>query len=1291
MRWFVLFVTVFIVAINIVAMKYLFLEEDLMSLLPDDEPVISDFKTVIDEFKALDAMYFDITSRGFVKISDSDSVEDSQVDLHEEITDTADTLNASLVATGLYDVIYYQFNPEDMMMLFQQLSRHKASLLNKSDLLSFSEGLPPQEIENRLAEVRRMMMEPSSFFLKDSISSDPLGLDGKLQAKFGLLSQEFSDAEIVDGRIWDSGGEHLLMIGIMKEGSSDTNVNAAIIDEIDGILSQLNADHPKVRISYTGGHRAALDNATVIKSDVQRSVTGAMIAIALLGLLFFRHKSFIFLVYLPMVFGVAATTILLSVFSPALSAISLGCSVVLIGIVVDYGIHILYRVESDAGKCDAHRSVRSIALPLTIGACTTAGGLLCLSASTFPGQQQMGVFGTIGVLISAIYAGLALPWLVGFTKPKAGGFKISLTKPCRRLLDWRKKYSIYFTAFTVLMIVVAVFGIQRLRFEGDPAKLNYLKGEHLDDQNLIMDTWGEFSFTSVVVRGVTYEDALKKNDKLAALLAQLKLDNVIENYSTISPVLPSKETQRVNRDDWSPFWLGPDGLRLCRQLDEKAASLSFSQKAFSKFYKQIENPIDDDIDIEMFQGTAFDKILSGRIVRSDDESLVMSTFRVVPGKYNQAVTLIRESMPGVVITNSSKLIESITMLVRQQMLKIAVLACLVVSVCLFMFLKRIELVLWTLLPVVFSLVLTLGVLGWAGVGINLFSCLFVVFIFGVGIDYSVFLVSSYVDSYRSNRNYIEETFGAVIICTLTTISGFLLLAVAEHPALFSIGVTGLTGILSSLLAAILIVPMFHNVIFPAEGQFGTFSFRKQLCAIPVLLIGILRAIAYAFFMRPITKIRYRNDKQKQAQYARRFLHNTSWLIIHFNIWSGIVKDGYTNADKKNFEKPGIIICNHTSSSDISMIQALPVEMVMIVKKWVCRLPMFGGLIRDAGYLLVGGDDSETLLEKSKQLLSEGVSIMLFPEGTRSRTGKIQRFHNGAFELAKRTGADIIPVQIAGSADMMPLKSFWIDWSSPQIKVLDRITKDNYDYSNTARQFANDTRKSYEDRSHTLNRIAQSGRHFLKKIRDMYSYRGTIVEYYIAGKLGIDPIYRHLDDYMPVEGEILDVGCGWGLASNILSKRSDLRGIVGIDLDEKKINIARQTARYNDNLNFELQDVCDLDFFEADGILLIDVLHYWDKEKQKVLIAKICKFLNDGGKLLFREACKSDGWKHKITQWSEVFSTKMGYNPKGDGLNFADIDFYLTEFKRNGLVLQEKLDHLGKGSNMTLLFTKQSKR
>ena len=62
-------------------------------------------------------------------------------------------------------------------------------------------------------------------------------------------------------------------------------------------------------------------------------------------------------------------------------------------------------------------------------------------------------------------AGLALPWLVGSAKPKTGGFKISLAHCCQRLLGWREKYSVYFTILSVIIIVIALFGIKRLRFE----------------------------------------------------------------------------------------------------------------------------------------------------------------------------------------------------------------------------------------------------------------------------------------------------------------------------------------------------------------------------------------------------------------------------------------------------------------------------------------------------------------------------------------------------------------------------------------------------------------------------------------------------------------------------------------------------------------------------------------------------------------------------------------------------------------------------------------------------------
>jgi len=124
-------------------------------------------------------------------------------------------------------------------------------------------------------------------------------------------------------------------------------------------------------------------------------------------------------------------------------------------------------------------------------------------------------------------------------------------------------------------------------------------------------------------------------------------------------------------------------------------------------------------------------------------------------------------------------------------------------VVLALFFRNLKIVLITVSPVFLSAFITAGILGLADIPINLISMIFIIFVFGVGVDFSIFLMNHEL---RKTDNESNVTAGAVIICAMTTIGAFACLALAKHAALFSIGVAGLTGMITSLILALMLIP-----------------------------------------------------------------------------------------------------------------------------------------------------------------------------------------------------------------------------------------------------------------------------------------------------------------------------------------------------------------------------------------------------------------------------------------------------------------------------------------------------
>jgi 1-acyl-sn-glycerol-3-phosphate acyltransferase len=142
-------------------------------------------------------------------------------------------------------------------------------------------------------------------------------------------------------------------------------------------------------------------------------------------------------------------------------------------------------------------------------------------------------------------------------------------------------------------------------------------------------------------------------------------------------------------------------------------------------------------------------------------------------------------------------------------------------------------------------------------------------------------------------------------------------------------------------------------------------------------------------------------------------------------------------------RSGAYVCtsNHQSFLDIFAMSRQRREMKWIAKEEVFQIPFFGLYFRLSGDIPVNRGDRESggaALQKARWYLDHGMPVMIFPEGTRSRDGKMGPFKPGAFRLAVEAQVPIVPVAVTGSAYGMPKGSPWIRPTLVLIRVLDPI-------------------------------------------------------------------------------------------------------------------------------------------------------------------------------------------------------------------------------------------------------------
>lgn len=206
-----------------------------------------------------------------------------------------------------------------------------------------------------------------------------------------------------------------------------------------------------------------------------------------------------------------------------------------------------------------------------------------------------------------------------------------------------------------------------------------------------------------------------------------------------------------------------------------------------------------------------------------------------------------------------------------------------------------------------------------------------------------------------------------------------------------------------------------------------YLYALVLCTFFVILSAVVLVICYPFDRR------------------RYMVHLCSRALVRcfFFVpprWSHRVI-GWEKVDPK---KPYVIVMNHNTLFDIPVLYFLRMEYRWVSKREVVKAPFFGQFLYLHGDILINRGRATQALEQlrreGKMWLGRGVSIAIFPEGTRSKTGEMGRFNPGAFDLALRNEVEVLPIVLHGTRTIIKPGSWLWNWKNRvTLQILDPIT------------------------------------------------------------------------------------------------------------------------------------------------------------------------------------------------------------------------------------------------------------
>ena len=1103
-------------------------EEDINQIIPKNEK--SDLTA-----KVLKQLNF---SDKIIVIIENKSSEDSF-----QLSETADTFLQKIEPLQKYiGSVQGKVNDHEISETFDFVNQNLPLFLNENDYKQIEGKLQKDSIAQQVENNYISLVSPTSLVTKEFIKKDPLGLTFLGIKKLNALNIS-KDFKLEDSYIVTKDGKNLLLFIDPKNKSNDTKANEAFVDQLNIIKEGINKQFKgKTEISYFGSPVIAVANAKQIKKDIQNTVVISMTVLLILLIYYFRNFFTPIIVFLPTVFSVLLALLVLYFIKDKISAISLSVGAILIGITIDYALHILTHYKHNNNIEELYKEITQ---PIILSSATTAVSFLCLVFVRSEALKDLGLFAAITVILSSITALIIVPQLY---KPKQHTEEKLSTNFIDKIGSYPYEKNKPLIIGCSVIILACLFGFRHVGFNEDIGDLNYIPKEmKISEAKLqrLSDITSKSIYT--ISYGNSEEEALARNSQLNTFLEKEKKDGKILSYNSIGSIVLSEKDQQKKIDEWKSFWNEHKKSQTVSELVSNGNKFGFNSSAFDNF-NEVLNKNYSTLSLRDYEKV---KALQISEFMSNENGFytVSNVVKVEESKRDAFIKDIEKKHDALAI-DRQQMNENFLGLLKRDFNTLINYSLLAIVLTIIVFFRNFELTILTMFPIVLTGVVTAGILYFLGLELNIFSTVVCTLVFGVGDDFSIFLTQAMQKEHTTGKNELPTYRTSIILAVFTTILSIGSLIFAKHPALHSLALVALIGMFSVIIITSTLYPFWFRLLITNRAKKGLspITFRLFLRAVFSFLYYGLGGLIFS----AIGSIFIKKSKGRTLDIIKLILAKFLTSVLYS---SPLVKKKVIRNPAEDFSKPAVIIANHTSFLDTLAIAMATHKIIYLVNDWVYQSPVFGRLVRALGFYPVS-QGIENGMDKLKEKIAQGYSLVVFPEAERSYTNDVKRFHKGAFYLAEQFELDILPLYIHGNSEVLPKGDFIIYDGSITVKVGERISKDDLTFGKDYSERTKKINAYYREEFAKLREEIEDENYFKKKLLLSYLYKDSEVVAEVKKDFKTNKsVYFELNKHISKDANVLHIADDFGQKDVLLTLYQAGRRVFSLIKDKEKRAIA----------------------------------------------------------------------------------------------------------------------------------------
>lgn len=785
------------------------IKTDIIDVLPRGNETVNRFKEFTEMYGVFDTITLIVQS--------------SNPSINEYI-DIIENISLKLKSSSLIEEVDYS----PLKLKNDLFVKYFPFFLDDRGLKQLEKRLSPAGINRQVRLNRQRLLSPFSSPLDyELINKDPLDLRGIIAGSIKRSGRDES-LDISSGYYFSKDHTMALIFAKPKGKSKDVSFVKKLKEELDKniYLTLKESGNPAdIRISYTGSHTLMEEVRRVIAKDITGSFVLSAFLIAFLIWIAYRVRIAVLLIIgFTLLASLSMTLAFAYMIFGSLNIVTSITAVVLIGLYVDYAMVTLKRYADELRSgSDAKRALKITVTKsgsaIAISALTSSLSFFSIMATRFEGLYELGLVAGIGVLMCLVSTLFLMNSLL-FLASRKGWQNIVLEKETHSgielLIQLVLKRPRHIIIFSVILLLIAGFGIGRLIFDNDPDHIGLKDSRSIAAGKALREKLNRKTDPLVIsAKGRSVKDVEANFDLLEGKISSWKKEGFIGSYESLSMFLPPPSSQNITlskiekmRDNNA---MQPDKIKKMLATAMENDGFVYDGDYIRAYLDKIVTALNsaEPIDMKDIEGITDRRIR--HFYNSNDTSI--AAYIYPPGNTWDKQTLTKL---GTDIRSLGKDWAFFGKPVLFGEIKSSIITGSILAVFL-TFISNIGIIYWhfrnirhvflTMMPVTIGFFLTLGFAGHFNIPFNFINVGTIALIFGFGVDYGIYVMQAYLKEKANDvGNALRLTGRNVVMCAATTVAGCGSLITAQFAGIASIGSILIIGAVSCAFAALVLLP-----------------------------------------------------------------------------------------------------------------------------------------------------------------------------------------------------------------------------------------------------------------------------------------------------------------------------------------------------------------------------------------------------------------------------------------------------------------------------------------------------